>query len=501
MQDNVERNNQMVKETRLLHRDISLSDPYRPAYHFTAPYGWMNDPNGTVFWKDKWHLFYQYAPDMLHDGPALAHWGHAVSEDLVHWVDLPIALTPQPGSYDEMGCWSGTAIVDGDRVIANYHAHQGGNCLAVSSDDMLIKWEKLPGNPFIPFDPEKTYDPCIWKNDGVYNSITGRITGAKYGDGRDQEFGGNDVAYLYQSKDLDHWAYIGEFYYGGLFTNPGEDCACPDFFSIGDKFMLLFLSHNQGAQYYIGDYTDNRFIPRKHGRMNFTKPSLTHLGSSGDFAAPIAWEGSNGRRIVIAWVTEGRPFEHLKKAGWAGIMSLPRDISLDANGDLLIKPVPELKRLRFNHRNWSNITLTENDKKAFTENKMNAMEIRTVIDLHQANRIVLNICVAPNQSEYTSIIYDRICNTITLDPASSSTDKEITGIEPQIAPLLLHDKEKLDLTIYIDHSIVEVFANERQCITKRIYPQNSGSTGIELRSTGGNAFVESLDIWDMNSIW
>ena len=134
-------------------RSELAADPYRPAYHFCAPYGWMNDPNGTVYWKDRWHLFYQYAPGMLDGTGGVAHWGHAVSEDLVHWQDLPIALTPSQGTYDAKGCWSGTAMVEQDRVIANYHAHQGGNCIATASYDLLTDWVKHSANPVVPFDP------------------------------------------------------------------------------------------------------------------------------------------------------------------------------------------------------------------------------------------------------------------------------------------------------------------------------------------------------------
>lgn len=482
-------------------RRFYANDSHRPAYHFSSPSGWMNDPNGTVFWNGKWHMFYQYAPDIWESGVALAHWGHAVSDDLVHWHDLPIALAPEPGTYDENGCWSGTSIVDGDRVIANYHAHLGGNCIAFSNDEMLLDWEKSPHNPIVPFDPEKTYDPCIWKNNGMYYSISGRITNAKYGDGRDQEFGGKDIAYLYKSNDLAKWDYSGIFYEGGVFTEPGEDCACPDFFDIGNRHMLLFLSHNRGAQYYLGRYENERFFPETHGRMNFTNPSLPKLGMSGDLAAPIAWVGPGDRRVMIAWITEGRPGESLAKIGWGGIMSLPRDLSLDSEGNLLISPVPELESLRENHQSFDNVVLPANKNIVLENIEGNTKELRLEISNRKFSEIRIEVCVSKHGIEKTSIVYSKKDNTISLDPSLSSIADNLTGKEPQIAPLILGDEEPLALSIFIDRSVVEVFANGKQCVTKRIYPQLADSIGYRVGAMDGTATITRLDAWDMKSIW
>lgn len=477
------------------------SDPHRPSFHFIAPYGWMNDPNGTVFWNGRWHLFYQFAPGLLLDKAPLAHWAHAVSDDFVHWRDLPIALAPEPGTYDEKGCWSGTSIVDDDRVIANYHAHQGGNCIAISSDEMLVNWEKLPSNPVILFDPVMTYDPCIWKEEDTYYSISGRITGAQYGDGRDQEFGGKDIAYLYKSADLDHWEYVGPLYEGGVFTDPGEDCACPDFFPIGDKYMLLFLSHNQGAQYYLGSYSNERFTPETHGRMNFTKPTLYNLGTSGDFSAPIAWKGPNGRRTMIAWVTEGRNMEAIKAAKWGGILSLPRDLSLAEDGTLEIQPIPELQMLRRNHRSLADIRLKDGQPVDLDGISGDTLEFCAKIDPLTAQKCGFTVRRSPDGAEETLITIDIEAGTLTVDPSKASLSPDVTGIVPQVAPFVLQPGEELDLRIFIDRSIAEVFANGRQCVTKRIYPTRTDSLGIQAFASGGESRITCIDAWDMESIW
>ena len=146
------------------------ADPWRPAYHYQPPCKWMNDPNGTIYWKGRYHLFYQHNPDGPWHGNI--HWGHASSEDLVHWTDHPIALAPGPGGPDRLQCYSGAAFVNMDGVPTFiYHGVPDGICLATSTDDLLINWEKHPANPIIP-DPGPgaefvvTGAPCGWVEDG-----------------------------------------------------------------------------------------------------------------------------------------------------------------------------------------------------------------------------------------------------------------------------------------------------------------------------------------------
>ena len=159
------------------------ADPYRPAYHYLAPANWMNDPNGTIYWKGRYHVFYQYNPDGAYWGNI--HWGHASSEDLVHWEDHPIALRPAADGPDREGCWSGTAFVNREGLPTFiYHGVPDGICIATSVDDMLEKWEKHPANPVIP-EPQEGAEyqirgaPCAWVEDDTYYGITGRTYGVE----------------------------------------------------------------------------------------------------------------------------------------------------------------------------------------------------------------------------------------------------------------------------------------------------------------------------------
>lgn len=126
-------------------RERLAADPYRPLYHFSPPENYMNDPNGPCQWRGNYHLFYQFKPE----GAEMIIWGHTVSDDLVHWHDLPPALYPDK----EKECYSGQTVVEEDRVIAIYHGKDSGNSIAIASDPLLLNWKKHPHNPVIPIVP------------------------------------------------------------------------------------------------------------------------------------------------------------------------------------------------------------------------------------------------------------------------------------------------------------------------------------------------------------
>ena len=475
------------------------SDPYRPAYHYVAPSEWLNDPNGAIFWRGRHHLCYQYGP-RFSQGDDNKHWGHAVSEDLVHWTDLPLAIAPEPDTYDEKGIWSGNALNDGDRAIAIYHAHQSGNCIATSEDEFLVHWKKHPGNPVIPPDPARIYDPCIWKEGDTYYSLSGRIVDVAPDNPGFPPTTGRDTAYLFRSTDLEHWEDLGAFYEGGRFTTPGEDCAVPDFFPLGDKHMLLFASHKRGGQYYIGSYADHRFAPEWHGRMNFTffPPGIIE---GGEFMAPLSWRDGAGRRIVIAWCTEGRTVSVQREAGWAGIMTLPRIISLAPDGTLQIVPAPELEALREERRALADVAVPADGCVTLDGVAGDRLEIAARLACGEAEQVGLKVCCSPGGEEETLIVYDRIAGTLTLDASRASLSEDMVGRAPQVAPLTLGEGEPLELRVFVDRSIVEVFANGRQCVTKRIYPARTDSLGVRLFARGGNASAVGVEAWKMGAIW
>ncbi|MCK4323935.1 MAG: glycoside hydrolase family 32 protein [Armatimonadetes bacterium] len=485
-------NNEQPTAFREARRRLA-ADPYRPTYHFVVPEGLMNDPNGAAFWQGQYHLFYQFLPD----GADGMHWGHTVSDDLVHWRDLPIALCPEL----EKGCWSGEAVVEEDRVIAMYYGHPVGNCIATSSDPLLLDWCKHPANPVIPVNPSgepyRVFDPCIWKEDDAYYSLSGSYTdGAFLVDCR-------PAAYLFRSEDLEHWEYLHPLVADGFLISRGEDAACPNFFPLGDKHVLLFFSHPRGGQYYIGDYdtATHKLTPLKHGRTNHTPPTLpagtkiTDPGA-GNLHAPAALLDDQDRRIIFFNIRGGKPLSH-----WSGMMSLPRVISLADDLTLQIEPVPELQQLRHDPYHIAATPLAANQEAVLAGAAGNALEIEALIHPQSAHEVGLKILRSPDGAEQTLISYYPDVTALCLDTSCSTLHSDAPSRAPEVAPLALGDGEPLHLRIYVDRSIVEVFANGRQSLTACVYPQRPDSIGISAYARRGDALLESLDVWQMKPIW
>ena len=467
------------------------TDPYRPLYHFTPPANFLGDPHGMLFWKGRHHLFYQHNPDGAYDNSSRMHWAHAVSEDLLHWTDLPIAIAPTPGQAHAGGCFSGGSFLDmaGTPTIILY-APQRGECLFSSREDMLVNWEKHPQNPVIPQEKDedryRIFDPFAWVEGDMYCALSGN---------RSPE--NRDVAYLFQSKEATHWKYVHPLYEATEFTDEGEDCAVPNFFTIGRKHVLLFASHTRGAQYYIGSYADYKFRPEQHGRMNFGGVGL----SEGNLFAPTVYVDDQGRRIFFAWVPEGQTLEVQKASGWTGIMSLPRVLSLSDADTLLMEPAAEFEALRHDHRHFADLRVTADSPGDLEGVCGNCLEMVLEIDPSDAQVLGISVCRSPDGEEQTVISYSRDDGCLALDVSRSSLSPDFVGREAQRAPLVLAYGEALKLRVFVDRSIVEVFANSRLCLTKRIYPSRPDSLGVRFFALDGTAAVRTLDVWKMTSIW
>ena len=474
------------------------SDPYRPVYHYVNPEGMLNDPNGLCHWRGRYHLFYQAYPP---EDPR-QHWGHAVSEDLVDWRDLPLAIYPGI----EMHCFSGSTLVEQDRVIAMYHGTHAGNMVAVSSDPLLLNWEEIPGNPVIPpvpMDeqgrPYRVYDPCIWKEKEGYYSLSGTYwKGAFFKDCV-------MVQQLFFSPDLKRWDYLGPFVEGTGFTEPGEDGAVPYFWPIGDKHILLFASHKRGSQYLLGDYdkANRRFKPFAHGRFNFG------LIGPGGVHAPSAAPDGKGGCYVIHNINDA-----MSTKGWNHLMSMVRVLTLRDDNTLAIEPVPAVASLRQDHKHIGRMPLPADQEIVLDGIAGSAMEI--AVELEQEDAVEISLCVlrSPDGKEYTTVSLLQSDDTmaagsggehrqfkLVLDSTHSSARTDVHARPPEIAPLELSRSEPLRLRVFVDRSVVEVFANERQCLAVRVYPQRKDSLGVSLRAQGSDAVLHRLDAWRMRSIY
>lgn len=370
-----------------------------------------------------------------------------------------------------------------------YYGHPDGNCIAVG-DDELITWEKHPANPVIPYPPEgdswRPFDPCAWQEGDTWYSLSGgKLEGVE------------DTAFLCKSKDLVHWEYLHPFYVSELDKAPESDCAVPDFFSLDDRYMLLFASHERGVQYYLGTHTNNRFVPEHHGRMNFGDFGV----ESGHLCAGFTLLDGTNRRIFFGWIPEGRREAVQRAAGWAGVISLPRLLSLSDTGTLEIEPVPELKILRRNQRRLTNIPISSDTCLALEDIDEDCLEILATFEPGDAEALGVKVCCSPDEDEQTVIYYSPKDKCLALDADLSSVNPDVVSRGLQQGPLELAADELLTLHIFVDRSIVEVFANNRQCVIKRIYPARRDSRGVQLFAEGGSAKLHSIDVWDMAAIW
>jgi beta-fructofuranosidase len=490
-----------------LYRDKLLKDKHRPTYHFVIPEGIAHpyDPNGAIHWKGRYHLFYIFQtvkPLPYYRGDA---WAHISSHDLVHWRFHPTALRPDEES-PERAIYSGNAFLDrnGTPTII-YQGLGAGNCIAQSTgDDMLNDWKKHADNPVIPY-PEYSLD-----NDGVeYRTILDQFP----------DYGGHDVwdphawlegdtyysisgdnggwpgtTALYKSENLADWELVGDFFHHNEVKNRLD---CPDFFKLGEKYVLLYLKN--GLEYIIGDFRDEQFHPEKRGTLSW---------NNGVGYAPESMLDDRGRRIMWAALNDSRTEwggldDFIMEHGWCGTMSLPRVLDLDKNHNLLIKPVEELKALRTGHVQKRDLSI-KNQEVQIEGVEGSALELEVTISPGNAKEYGIMVCCSPNGKEQTSITYHADEKKLRVDLSKTSLDESLMrgfyenhGLV-QEADFELNPGESLMLHIFIDHSVLEIFVNQRLCLTHRIYPTMDESQRVVLFSKDGSIDVPVIDSWKIH---
>jgi len=463
------------------------ADRYRPLYHFVSPESQLNDPNGLCFWQGRWHLFYQgYPPDEFPDPADLArrrqHWGHAVSEDLVHWRDLPYAIYP---GMEKM-CFSGGVVVEERQAVAFYPGISAGQMVAVAKDPLLLNWEKLEGNPVLP----TTGDSYIWKEGDTYYGLI-------------------KANHLHSSRNLVDWVSLGEFVDDNPFplvansgSNPWVDAtACPNFVPIGDKHILLSFSHATGGQYRLGEYDRQRhkFKPYAQGRFNHGAVS------PGGVHAPSASADGKGGVINILNINDGESSKE-----WDQVMSLAQRLTLGPDSLLRIAPVGAVASLRGAHEYIGETVLPANQDVLLDSIKGNAMELAVEIDPKLSRWVQISVLRSPNAEEQTTItfynfdrklsVWYQTIGVVCLDGTRSSNNPN-TWIRPPERADMDRAGEPLRVRVFVDRSVVEVFVNEKLYLAMRVYPDRPDSIGVALRAQGQDAILKKLDAWTMKSIW
>jgi sucrose-6-phosphate hydrolase SacC (GH32 family) len=398
-----------------------------------------------------------------------------------------------PGPNDpDRGIFSGNAFVAKDgRAVLLYHGVGVGNCIATSRDADLDTWQKLPTNPIVrspkegepEFGTYRSWDPHGWLDGDTYWAV----------------FGGNPAT-VFKASDLSSWRFVGK-----LLTQemPGidadEDLSCPDLFTLGDRQVLVCISHKRGCRYYIGRFENGAFTPESHARMNWP---------GGTCFAPESLVDAQGRRIMWAWVLDRRPLAQIQATGWSGTMTLPRVLTLAADKTLRLEPVAELERLRGAEVAATGLELPGNgEPQLWPALAGDTLELDVQFAPTQASRVGLVVRRSPGGEEATVIYWDRERGVLGADLQHSTLDASIVhrtycmpggdnpAVTVQEAPLTLPPGEPLRLRVFLDRSIIEVFANGRQCLTQHIYPTRPDSMGIAFFSAGAAAQVRTLRAW------
>ncbi|HEM3993414.1 TPA: glycoside hydrolase family 32 protein [Streptococcus suis] len=313
---------------------VTLDPTFRPERHFVPEIGWINDPNGFVYFKGEYHLFYQFNPYESVWGPM--HWGHAKSKDLVNWEHLPVALAPDK-DYDKDGCFSGSAIVKEDTLWLMYTGNivnEDGSVrqvqnMAYSTDG--IHFEKIAQNPVAMEEllPEEVIandfrDPKIFEKDGRYYSVVA----TKHKDGV-------GCIVLLGSDDLLDWQFESIFLKGQ--AHQGHVWECPDYFEVdGQEYLIVSPMRYQKEDNDFVNINSNIFVT---GHVDWDKKvfeadSFKEIDHGHDFYAAQTTEGPEGERVMIAWMhTWGRPLVTNDLGHkWYGQMNLPRLLKQGENG-------------------------------------------------------------------------------------------------------------------------------------------------------------------------
>ena len=439
-------------------------EQFRPQFHFTAQRNWLNDPNGLVYFKGEYHLFYQYNPGGIEWGNM--SWGHAVSSDLVHWEELPIALFPDSNGM----CFSGSALVDWNNasglqrykdpvLVALYtgatdpgipNAKPFAQCLAYSHDRGRT-WIKYDHNPVLPHVVALNRDPKVF-----WHEPSKQFVMALYKDK-------NDFA-LFGSENLSAWTPLCDV------SLPGS-MECPDFFELpieGDSSNTRWVFVGGDGAYRIGTFDGKLFKPETERLRN---EYGTHYSATQTFNNIPP---KDGRRIQIAWMSVG----HYPGMPFSQQMSFPSELTLKRFPEglrLCRMPVREIKKLRQPSTSWRNKII----EGVMTINpQVDCVEIHTEIEPGIASDFGFRI--HGQEIKYTVAKKALTC----------------LGKEAPVEPISGHIK----LVILVDRTSIEIFANDGKVTMSFCYLPERGKDSLEVFATGKTKFV-SIKSYPLRSAW
>lgn len=464
----------------------------KPGFHLAARVGWMNDPNGFSFYGGEYHLFYQYHPYNSHWGPM--HWGHAVSDDLLHWTYLPAALAPDT-IYDEAGCFSGSAVElsNGRQLLMYTGVHKevqadGGlrevqtQCIAIGDGR---DYEKYQGNPVLDEkdlpDGGSKYDfrdPKMWKApDGTFRCVVGNCAAERDGQ-----------ILLFSSRDGLDWKYEKVLAVNhGRF---GKAWECPDFFELDGKQVLLTSPMDmlpKGQEYHNGNGTLCLIGTYDETKEVFTEEQNQAVDYGIDFYAPQTLLAPDGRRIMVGWMQNWDTCNlHSPEQPWFGQMSLPRELSV-VDGRLLQKPIRELENLRGKEVKHENVTFSGLTKLDGIQGRKIDMEL-SVRPLDEENMYrKFAVRFAQNNTYHTAVSFRPLESIVKIDRKFSGSRRAIIH---QRRSRVNSRNGEIKLRIILDTFSAEVFVNDGEHVLSATIYTDKEADGISFLADG----VATIDV-------
>jgi len=480
--------------------DVANREKYRPAFHHTPLYGWMNDPNGMFFKDGKWHLYYQYNPY----GSKWQNmtWGHSVSSDLLHWEHLPAAIRPNGlGSV-----FSGSCAVDRDNsagfgkdaVVAMYTSAGTSQMQSLAwSDNNGETFNIYPGNPVITLESEARDPNMFWNPETKQWTLV-------LAHALDREM------LFFTSPDMKNWTLQGSFG-KGLGAQDGV-WECPDLFKLKvdgtdrSKWVLLCNINpggpfgGSGIQYFTGDFDGKTFAADTDAAGNVPVKWLDH---GKDNYALVSWsDAPDGRRTAIGWMSNWQYAADVPTRQFRSANTLPREIGLFTAPDGQIyassAPSPELEKLRGSLSLKVNKTNVGKKEHTFALPAANDGICEILVDIDALRSKTVNLCLSNKDGGKVVMKYDPQAATLSFDRTRSGlTDFSESFPAVTVAPT--HETDgRISLRIFIDRSSIEVFGNGGKFVMTNLVfptqPYNSLTVGAE----GGNARIENLKIFSIN---
>ncbi len=472
------------------------TEQYRPQFHFSPATNWCNDPNGLVYNKGVYHLFYQHNPFENKWGHMT--WAHATSRDLIHWDHLPIAIPEENGIM----IFSGTCVVDKNNtsgfgkagkipMVAVYTGHienvNQSQHIAYSLDDGKT-WTKYEKNPVLDLHKKDFRDPKIFWHEQKKYWVMALMLPVEH------------LVQFYASKNLKTWEHLSDFGPAGDTSGVWE---CPDLTQVpvegmpGKKKWLLQTSQNATMQYFVGEFDGIKF-------NNENSPEEIYRPDYGpDYYAAIAYNQLPATQLptAIGWVNNWNYANDIPTKPWKSAMSLPRNLSvkkIDGQWVLIQKPAGLNRLVKKEIFQSANLWVTD---KNILPVKSNQFEMK--LDMEPGAGSICGARLAVGSNHYLEIGYDVAKKILYVDRSKSGNIdfhekfKAMNHFEKSV--LLINNK--LQLQIFFDNSIAEIFVNGGEAVfTVQVFP-NETYEGIELFNTGSKSKFSHLKVWALKSIW